>query len=102
MAMNFGQLAFFSESKHQISQRTNASKQVQTLAASGIAGFFAAFISLPFDFAKSRLQSQRKATDGSVRYKGMVDCFTKVAKEEGVMRFYRGFGTYFMRIAPHT
>jgi len=34
-------------------------------------------------------------------YKGMFDCFRKVAKEEGLLRFYRGFGTYYVRIAPH-
>lgn len=102
MATNFGQLAFFSESKHQLAVRTSASGQTQTVVASGIAGFFAAFFSLPFDFVKSRLQSQKKAADGSVRYAGMLDCFVKVAKEDGILRFYRGFGTYFMRIAPHT
>ncbi|ETN37499.1 uncharacterized protein HMPREF1541_07121 [Cyphellophora europaea CBS 101466] len=102
MATNFGQLAFFSESKHQLAKRTSASGQTQTIAASGIAGFFASFFSLPFDFVKSRLQSQKKAADGSMRYTGMLNCFVTVAKQEGVLRFYRGFGTYFMRIAPHT
>ncbi|TVY45939.1 putative mitochondrial 2-oxoglutarate/malate carrier protein [Lachnellula occidentalis] len=102
MAVNFGQLAFFSESKHQLTQRTALSEQTKTVAASCIAGFFAAFFSLPFDFMKSRLQSQRKSADGAVRYKGMLDCFVKVAKDEGLLSFYRGFGTYFMRLAPHT
>jgi solute carrier family 25 (mitochondrial oxoglutarate transporter), member 11 len=100
MATNFGQLAFFSETKAQLARRTNVSAQTQTVVASGVAGFFASFFSLPFDFVKSRLQSQRKG--GERRYKGMADCFVKVASEEGVLRFYRGFGTYFMRIAPHT
>lgn len=102
MATNFGQLAFFSESKHQLAKRTTMSSQTQTVIASGVAGFFAAFFSLPFDFVKSRLQSQKKSSNGSLKYNGMLDCFVKVAKEEGVLRFYRGFGTYFMRIAPHT
>lgn len=102
MAVNMGQLAFFSESKYQISQHTSASEQTQTIAASFIAGFFASALSLPFDFTKSRLQSQRPGADGSVRYKGMLDCFVKVAREDGILKFYRGFGTYFMRIAPHT
>ena len=74
---------------------------VQTLAASAVAGFFASFFSLPFDFVKTRLQKQARATDGSTRYKGMLDCFAKVTKEEGILRFYRGFGTYYVRIAPH-
>lgn len=100
MALNFGQLAFFSEAKNQLKD-TSLGPRTQTLTASAIAGFFASFFSLPFDFVKTRLQKQTKAADGSVPYKGMIDCFGKVAKDEGLLRFYRGFGTYYFRIAPH-
>ena len=102
MSTNFGQLAFFSEAKHQLQLRTGLSTQNRTIAASAIAGFFAAFFSLPFDFVKTRLQRQTKGKDGKMPYKGMMDVFVKVAKKEGLLRFYRGFGTYFMRIAPHS
>ncbi|KAK2048096.1 mitochondrial carrier [Colletotrichum somersetense] len=101
MALNFGQLAFFSEAKSQLKQNTQWSSQAQTLTASAIAGFFASFFSLPFDFVKTRLQKQSKSPDGKLPYKSMADCFAKVAKQEGVLRFYRGFGTYYVRIAPH-
>ena len=101
MALNFGQLAFFSEAKTQLKQRTEWGMTRQTLTASAIAGFFASFFSLPFDFVKTRLQKQGKGADGTLPYKGMADCFRKVAREEGLMRFYRGFGTYYVRIAPH-
>ncbi|KAL9023632.1 MAG: hypothetical protein Q9196_007079 [Gyalolechia fulgens] len=101
MALNFGQLAFFSEAKNQLKSRTQLGVRTQTLTASAIAGFFASFFSLPFDFVKTRLQKQQKAKDGSLPYKGMADCFRKVAKDEGLLRFYRGFGTYYVRIAPH-
>lgn len=95
MATNFGQLAFFSESKSQLKQRTALSPQMQTVVASGIAGFFASFFSLPFDFLKTRLQR-------GGGYTGMMDCARQVLREEGPLRFYRGFGTYFLRIAPHS
>jgi solute carrier family 25 oxoglutarate transporter 11 len=101
MALNFGQLAFFSEAKVQLKNKTNWSANAQTLSASAIAGFFASFFSLPFDFVKTRLQKQSKGPDGKLPYKGMVDCFAKVTKQEGILRFYRGFGTYYVRIAPH-
>lgn len=101
MALNFGQLAFFSEAKVHLKAHTDLSARTQTLSASAIAGFFASFFSLPFDFVKTRLQKQSKGPDGKLPYKGMVDCFTKVAKQEGLLRFYRGFGTYYIRIAPH-
>ena len=101
MALNFGQLAFFSEAKTQLKTRTHLSAMQQTLTASAIAGFFASFFSLPFDFMKTRLQKQQRGTDGRLPYTGMVDCFRKVARDEGLLRFYRGFGTYYVRIAPH-
>lgn len=102
MATNFGQLTFFSESKNQLQKHTTFSAQAVTLTASAIAGFFAAFFSLPLDMIKTRLQMQTKRPDGSVPYKGMLDCFAKVAKNEGLLRFYRGFGPYFFRMAPHS
>lgn len=101
MALNFGQLAFFSEAKTQLKQKTQLAPHAQTLTASAIAGFFASFFSLPFDFVKTRLQKQSKGADGRLPYSGMGDCFRKVAREEGILRFYRGFGTYYVRIAPH-
>ena len=102
MSTNFGQLAFFSEAKYQLQAHSTISDHNQTLAASAIAGFFAAFFSLPFDFIKTRLQKQTRLPNGAMLYSGMLDCFLKVAKAEGVLRFYRGFTTYFFRIAPHS
>lgn len=102
MALNVGQLAFFSESKSQLQQHTNLSTQNQIFAASGIAGFFASFLSLPFDFIKTRLQKQQKdPKTGQLPYRGVLDCARKVVRDEGWLRFYRGFGTYYVRIAPH-
>ena len=101
MALNFGQLAFFSEAKNQLKSRTELGSRTQTLMASGIAGFFASFFSLPFDFVKTRLQKQTRGPDGKMPYRGMLDCFRRVGREEGLLRFYRGFGTYYVRIAPH-
>jgi solute carrier family 25 oxoglutarate transporter 11 len=100
MALNFGQLAFFSEAKQRLKDYDMGPK-AKTLTASAIAGFFASFFSLPFDFVKTRLQKQSRRPDGTMPYRSMVDCFQKVAKEEGITRFYRGFSTYYVRIAPH-
>jgi solute carrier family 25 oxoglutarate transporter 11 len=102
MALNMGQLTFFAESKTQLAQHTNLSTRSRTFAASAIAGFFASFLSLPFDFVKTRLQKQLKdPKTGQLPYKGLFDCARKVVRDEGWLRFYRGFGTYYIRIAPH-
>ncbi|EME89367.1 uncharacterized protein MYCFIDRAFT_210069 [Pseudocercospora fijiensis CIRAD86] len=100
MALNFGQLAFFSEAKSQLKD-SSMGPRAQTLTASAIAGFFASFFSLPFDFVKTRLQKQSRGPDGKLPYNGFLDCFQKVIREEGPLRFYRGFSTYYVRIAPH-
>ena len=102
MSTNFGQLAFFSESKSQLKKHTSLSPQNQTFAASVIGGFAASVFSLPFDFLKTRLQRGGRGAGNVPTYNGMFDCAVKVLKDEGPLRFYRGFGTYFMRIAPHS
>ncbi|KAI9168081.1 putative mitochondrial 2-oxoglutarate/malate carrier protein [Paramyrothecium foliicola] len=101
MSLNLGQLAFFSEAKAQLRAHTQWSASTQTLTASAIAGFICAIIGIPFDFVKTRLQRQQRGTNGILTYNSMFDCFRKVAKEEGWTRFYRGFGTFYFRIAPH-
>ncbi|KAI1338426.1 mitochondrial carrier domain-containing protein [Xylariaceae sp. FL0016] len=101
MALNFGQLAFFSEAKAQLKKHTTLAPNSQMLYASAIAGFFASAFSLPFDFVKTRLQKQQRGPDGKLPYKNMMDCFMRVARQEGLGRFYRGFSTYYVRIAPH-
>lgn len=102
MALNFGQLTFFAESKQQLKKLApDSNESLRTFGASAIAGFFASFFSLPFDFVKTRLQKQSKGPDGKLPYAGMADCARKVIKDEGWLRFYRGFGTYYVRIAPH-
>jgi solute carrier family 25 oxoglutarate transporter 11 len=104
MALNFGQLAFFSEAKSQLKEMEkqgwhSMGVRSQTLAASAAAGFFASFFSLPFDFVKTRMQQHGKTAGGQKI--GMAGMFAKVAREEGIFRFYRGFATYYVRIAPH-
>lgn len=107
MSTNFGQLAFFSESKHQIQAHfgDSVSPQLRTAVAAFIAGLAGAIVSLPFDFVKTRLQNQSMATatqGGLPLYSGTFDCFYKVLRSDGPVQFYRGFWPYLMRIAPHS
>jgi solute carrier family 25 oxoglutarate transporter 11 len=68
MALNFGQLAFFSEAKSRLESAT-LGPYSKTLVASAFAGFFASFFSLPFDFVKTRLQKQQRDAAGRMPYK---------------------------------
>ena len=58
-------------------------------------------MSLPFDFVKTQLQKQQPLPDGTMPFKGMVDCFSKTVAEGGVLKLWTGFPTYYVRIAPH-
>ena len=64
-----------------------------------LAGLCSAFVSLPFDLLKTRLQSQSAA---SPLYSGILDCALKTLRKEGAAGFWAGLGPYCGRIAPHS
>jgi hypothetical protein len=67
------------------------------LALCAAAGFFASACSLPFDFVKTRLQKMTPNPDGTMPYKGPVDCAMQTLRSEGPLKFYTGFPTYMIR-----
>merc|ERR1712178_290539 len=101
MALNFGMLAFNASGKDLL-KSMGVEGSAQVFGASAIAGFFASFFSLPFDFVKTMLQKQKPdPVTGELQYKGFIDCATKIMAEGGPLRFYAGFPTFYVRIAPH-
>jgi solute carrier family 25 oxoglutarate transporter 11 len=101
MALNFGMLAFNASGKDFL-QSQGVTGAPLTFGASAIAGFFASFFSLPFDFVKTLMQKQKPdPATGLMKYKGSVDCAMQILKESGPLRFYAGFPTFYVRIAPH-
>lgn len=46
-------------------------------------GFVEVCIMHPLDLVKTRFQVQRGPADDPSRYKGLVDCFTKIYRTEG-------------------
>merc|ERR1712232_1271577 len=101
MALNFGMLAFNAQGK-EILKAQGAPEAVQVFGASAIAGFFASFFSLPFDFVKTQMQKQKPdPVTGELKYKSAIDCAMKIMAEGGPLRFYAGFPTFYVRIAPH-
>lgn len=59
------------------------------LLAGGLAGVASWVCCYPLDVVKSRLQAET----GNDKYKGILDCFCKSAREEGYSVFWRGLGT---------
>jgi solute carrier family 25 oxoglutarate transporter 11 len=85
MALNLGQLTGFSQAKAVLKQAGLPDRYVP-LTASAIAGFFASFFSLPFDFVKTRLQKQSRTVSGDLQYRGFADCAVKTYREAGLFR----------------
>jgi solute carrier family 25 protein 43 len=65
-----------------------------------IAGAVAQTAAYPFDTVKKRLQTSA-AAQGNPQYHGMIDCFHKVIKNEGVLALYRGTIPNMIRILPY-
>lgn len=102
MALNMGMLASNDQAREMIVDAGfKKDSYVVIIGGSTIAGFFAAACSLPFDFVKTRIQRMAPLPDGTMPYKGFVDCAWKTLTQEGPLKFYTGFPTYCIRIAPH-
>eukprot|EP00741_Cyanophora_paradoxa_P025535 tig00000383_g24641.t1 len=99
MAVNAGIFGGFEKGKT-VFRDIGLEKSSAEWAASGVAGFLASVFGLPFDFVKTRIQKQRPDSHGNLLYKNPLDCVVKVAAQEGPLAFYKGFGTFYMRIAP--
>ena len=102
MALNCGMLASNEQAKDLLAQQGYAKGTAPNVfGASAIAGFFASAFSLPFDYVKTQLQKQTPKPDGTMPYSGAIDCAAKTMMEGGPLKFYTGFPTYYIRIAPH-
>merc|ERR1712194_92121 len=101
MALNFGMLAFNASGKD-VLKSAGVTGPAQVFGASAIAGFFASFFSLPFDFVKTQIQRMKPdPVTGEMPFKGPIDCAAQQVKKGGITRLWSGFPTYYFRIAPH-
>lgn len=103
MSMNVGMMACYDQAKETVVKFTKDPDSLTTrLLAACAGGFFCAFLSLPFDMIKSRLQNMRAdPKTGVYPYKGVIDCGGKILAREGFLKFWTGFGAYYFRCAPH-
>ncbi|KAG9404502.1 Hydrogenosomal carrier protein [Aphanomyces cochlioides] len=68
------------------------------LTLGSLSGALAQMVAYPFDTIKKRLQIQAK---GGVQYKGLLDCFFKVIRDEGALALYGGSLPNLIRIIPY-
>lgn len=101
MALNMGMLASYDQSVEFFKDSMGFTEIPTVIGASAVSGFFAAACSLPFDYVKTQIQKMQPDANGKVPYTGSLDCAMKTFAAGGPLKFYTGFGTYCIRIAPH-
>ena len=101
MALNMGMLASYDQTVEFFRDQMGWKEIPTVVGASAVSGFFASACSLPFDYVKTQIQKQKPGPDGKLPYSGSMDCAMKTLKEGGPLKFYSGFATYCIRIAPH-
>ncbi|MEW5303125.1 MAG: hypothetical protein WDW38_001452 [Sanguina aurantia] len=81
---------------------------VSRLGCGALAGSIGQTVAYPFDVARRRLQvsgwvgaQQLHAECGQVvAYKGMMDCFVRTVREEGMGALFKGLGPNYLKVVP--
>lgn len=73
---------------------------IYQFGAGAIAGVSEILVMYPLDVVKTRVQLQTATATGADAYSGMVDCFSKIIKNEGFSRLYRGIAAPILMEAP--
>lgn len=101
MVLNGTKMACYDQAKGVVVNATGWERKApQTTFFSAVAaGFFMTCTVSPFDMVRTRLMNQ--PADAKI-YNNAVDCFFKIAKNEGPLTFWRGFMPIWSRFAPTT
>eukprot|EP01083_Nonionella_stella_P246741 856255_1 len=76
----------------------NAEKRaVSKFACAQSSAIAAGYTSYPFDTVRRRLQMQSEKPESEWVYKGTVDCFSKILKNEGTTALFKGAGANALR-----
>lgn len=93
------ELATYDEAKQTLLRTGFFEDNVATHILSGLtAGFVATVVGSPVDVTKTRIMNQKVSAAGVAEYSGALDCVTKIARNEGIRGFYKGFIPNFGRI----
>lgn len=91
--INAAELASYDQIKESL-LKAGFKDNIGTHIMSGLgAGFFAVCVGSPVDVVKSRIMGDSKG-----QYSGVLDCFVKTAKNDGITAFYKGFLPNFGRL----
>lgn len=97
---NATQFAAFNKLKLMLSDPATGQLSVwNSLIAGSMGGIIATVITYPTDMVKTRLTADH-ADKSHAKYKGIVDAFTTITREEGVLAFYKGMSTSVIGVIP--
>ena len=71
---------------------------LQPLAIGACSKIVATTVTYPYQVVKARLQQRHPG--GAQPYKGTIDCFAKMFKQEGIRGYYKGLAPNLLRVAP--
>lgn len=100
MSMNLGMLVPYEECKQRF-KKYFGNGYATYISSSFVAGFLAAFLGLPPDNMKTKIQKMKPGADGKMPYRGLFDCARKTFRSEGLLRFWVGFPVFYMRVGIH-
>lgn len=76
---------------------SNFIRLASIFAIAQVTAISAGYASYPMDTVRRRLQMQSEKPQAEWLYKGTMDCFAKVMKEEGITAFFKGAGANALR-----
>ncbi|EGD72095.1 hypothetical protein PTSG_00109 [Salpingoeca rosetta] len=97
------ELSSYDEIKKQLTERGLVQPRTVSgvLVTSMTTGLICALTSSPFDVVKSRVMGQPVGPNGrGILYSGMIHCFAKTVRTEGVLALYKGFFPNWGRLGP--
>eukprot|EP00232_Nephroselmis_pyriformis_P026502 CAMPEP_0182853306 /NCGR_PEP_ID=MMETSP0034_2-20130328/633_1 /TAXON_ID=156128 /ORGANISM="Nephroselmis pyriformis, Strain CCMP717" /LENGTH=273 /DNA_ID=CAMNT_0024984069 /DNA_START=79 /DNA_END=900 /DNA_ORIENTATION=- len=102
MLITASQLAVYDEFKEYLAAHTSLDENHPSshILCSLFASSVASLTSNPVDVIKTRLMNMKALPDGTLPYKGSLDCAVQTARQEGVMALYKGLVPTMARQAP--
>eukprot|EP00826_Nyctotherus_ovalis_P055616 TRINITY_DN73_c0_g2_i1.p2 TRINITY_DN73_c0_g2~~TRINITY_DN73_c0_g2_i1.p2 ORF type:complete len:267 (+),score=74.56 TRINITY_DN73_c0_g2_i1:277-1077(+) len=100
MSMNLGLLVSYEECKMRL-KRVLGDGYPTYIASSFLAGFLCAFLGLPPDNMKTKIQKMKPGPDGKMPYSGFFNCAVKTFRNEGILKFWVGFPIFYLRVGTH-
>ncbi|EJT96599.1 mitochondrial carrier [Dacryopinax primogenitus] len=93
------QWTLYENFKSSVRGRGGATEWLGMLGAAGAAKMIASLITYPHEVVRTRLR--QPIENGRVKYRGLIQTFTVVIREEGVRSLYGGLSAHLLRVVPN-